>query len=164
LRHRRFRPVGPSLFHVSALCASIGYRGRKLMDIQRLLDGVMASHRQARSSYHLTLGGLRGALRDLPDDAPVTVEGGGSIGREGSYRGFYADLAFRPVEAATVAEVRAACERAATSEYEGYKGGEYLYGDETPLWIADYGCCGLAIIAAVPRDGGVHLFTKDTDE
>jgi hypothetical protein len=131
------------------------------MDIQKLIDAINENGRMTRNEYHLTLGGLRGALSGLDDDAPVVVDRGGGIGREMSYRGYYDDLSFEPVEASTVKDVRAACERASTGEYEGYKGGEYRYGDDTPLWIAPYSCTGSAIIAAVPFEGGIRLITKD---
>lgn len=36
--------------------------------------------------------------------------------------------------------------------FECYKGGRYVMGEMTPVWIADYGCCGVKLIAL--RAGG----------
>ena len=57
-----------------------------------------------------------------------------------SYRGYYSDLAFEPDgEEITVGEFLKVCENALDTTYEGYKGGDFLMGSNTPLWISSYG-------------------------
>jgi hypothetical protein len=31
--------------------------------------------------------------------------------------------------------------------FGGYKGGDFVMGALTPVWVADYGCCGMKIMA-----------------
>jgi hypothetical protein len=76
-----------------------------------------------------------------------------------------ADLAFETGSApSTVADMRKRCARAAVDTYTGYKGGDYTYDERTPLWRAQYGCCGPAIMAATQIDGALILVTKDEEE
>ena len=44
------------------------------MDIQKMLDTMMAATRQARGDYHLTLGRAIEALKGLPQDAAVITD------------------------------------------------------------------------------------------
>jgi hypothetical protein len=134
------------------------------MDLQQIFDAMCEAGRNTRKGYHLTLGELRTSLAAYSDLTPVTVDRGGGVGREMSYRGYYDDLAFEPIDTpTTVADVSQACLRALSQEYTGYKGGEYRYGDDTPLWLASYGTTGAAIVGVVPVGDGLQLITKDTD-
>lgn len=56
-----------------------------------------------------------------------------------SYRGYYEDLAFEPAENVTVGEMLAAAEYALGETFTGYKGGEYVMGEHTDCWLANYG-------------------------
>jgi hypothetical protein len=139
------------------------FRRRYLMDIQTLLDAVSDAARSTRSDYHVTLGKLRDLCRDNPGGR-VIIDGEKGLGDEHSYRGYYADLAFEPVaEPSPSVDVLAACERALSGTYEGYKGGDFRYDEHAPLWVASYGCCGAAIVSASVRNGDVHLVTRDED-
>lgn len=132
------------------------------MDIQKLLDAMSDMPRNTRSDYHLTLGELTEKLASLPADTPVRFDDGMGVGEEDSYRGFYSDLAFATGAPDTMAaSVLLACHRAATNTYTGYKGGDFKYGPDTPLWRGEWGCCGPAIIAALEQDGKLILVTKD---
>ncbi len=42
---------------------------------------------------------------------------------------------------------------------EGYKGGEFMMGRNTPLWLAEWGRCGPAILG-LSDDG--HVITGDS--
>jgi len=131
------------------------------MDIQKLFDAISEASRNTRKDYHLTLGELIDVLDAAPPDAVVTFSGGGGIGRERSYRGYYHDLALEPAaEAGTAADLAKRMKAAAGSTYEGYKGGDYTMNLDTPLWRAYYGCCGDAIIDAQAGDGTITLVTK----
>lgn len=135
------------------------------MDIQEMLNAMSDMSRNTRSDYHLTLGALTEKLESLPGDMPVRFDDGMGVGEEDSYRGYYADLAFATGAPDTmVASVLLACRRAAIDTYEGYKGGDFKYGPDTPLWRAEYGNCGPAIVAALEQGGKLILVTKDLDQ
>lgn len=59
-----------------------------------------------------------------------------------SYRGYYRELAFEPHKNTTVGAMLACCEYAKNRVFEGYKGGEYVYDDDTDCWLAFYGNSG----------------------
>jgi hypothetical protein len=59
-----------------------------------------------------------------------------------SYRGFYDEVAFEPVDNITVGEMLKDAKRANGETYEGWKGGFYKMGDYTECWIAERGKCG----------------------
>lgn len=135
------------------------------MDIQKLIDAMSDMSRNTRSHYHLTLGALTTKLESLPPETPVRFDDGMGVGEEDSYRGYYADLAFSAGAPDTVAaSFLLACRRAASTTYEGYKGGDFEYDPNTPLWRAEIGCYGPAIIAALEQDGKLILVTKAVGE
>jgi hypothetical protein len=138
-----------------------------MSDMQRLLDSVSDACRNSRKPYHLSLGQLREQLDALPHGMTVVADNGAFIGREHSYRGYYDDLAFEPsIEHSNVGTLRIMVVRASQGTYTGYKGGEYTYADDTPLWFAHRGCTGLAIVGARIDDtkpARLILITKDLD-
>jgi hypothetical protein len=90
----------------------------------------------------------------------VKFDVGGQPCREHSYRGYYSDLALDSKDEPTTAgELLAILKRALGETYGGYKGGDFVMGADTPLWMASYGSTGRAIIALI--DG--VLATKVTD-
>ena len=133
------------------------------MDIQAIWDAINSAAARTRSDYHLTLGELTEFIKEHNYDVAVYAllpDGTrASLGEEHSYRGHYEDLSFTPCENSdehsNVASVREMCERAASQTYEGYKGGDYEYDDKTPLWLADEGCSGLAMIG-IAYDMSAH--------
>jgi hypothetical protein len=134
------------------------------MDLQKMFDLMSDSNRAVRSNYHLTLGGLIDVLDKADPEAVVSFDDGMHPGNCGSYRGYYADLAFEPVgQQVSVATFNKWCKSAAGSTFQGYKGGEFNMGLDTPLWRAPYGCTGPAIIAADVVDGAVILRTKEIE-
>lgn len=133
------------------------------MDIQKLLDALGESARQTRSEYHLTLGKLIETLEQQDPAARVEVDTSGSVGDLTSYRGYYADLAFMPADHATVDDVVREARAARGATFVGYKGGDFVMGADTPLWIAEWGCCGVAIVGIEFRDGAVVLETKEIE-
>ena len=65
-----------------------------------------------------------------------------------SYRGYYSDLAFKRGEGVREAGgLLADCKAAMGEVFEGYKGGSFVMGALTPLWVAPYGCCGQKLMA-----------------
>lgn len=64
------------------------------------------------------------------------------FGEPHSYRGYYDELAFEPVEDTTVGEMLEAAKSALGKTFEGYKGGDYVMGEYTTVWLAWYGSTG----------------------
>lgn len=59
-----------------------------------------------------------------------------------SYRGYYNELAFEPIEGVTVAAMLADARSAVGATYTGWKGGEYTMSENTPVHIAVEGSTG----------------------
>jgi hypothetical protein len=134
------------------------------MDMQKFIDAMGDSMRQTRSDYHVTLGEMIETLKRADKNAPVIIDRGGAPDRLCSYRGYYADLAFGLCERTTVDEVLRDCEFALGHTFEGYKGGNYVMGEDTPLWVSEWGSAsGLAVIAVNSCASGLVLVTKEID-
>jgi hypothetical protein len=59
-----------------------------------------------------------------------------------SYRGIYSELAFEPCKNTKVGDMLKCCERAKKRIFEGYKGGEFTYNNDTECHLAWYGSSG----------------------
>lgn len=109
------------------------------------------------ASRQLSLGQLIAGLREAgPPHAPVRYDDGSFPTTVASYRGSYDELAlgFRWTgEPRRLAEVLAECERAVGETFEGYKGGDYRMGTDTPVWVANWGTTGDAAPIGVHNDG-----------
>lgn len=136
------------------------------MDIQKLIDTMNDLDQHTRANYHLTLGKLIESLAPMSGTLPVHFDWNGySPNKERSYRGYYCDLAFDwGTEPMTVETLAGICGRALGSTYMGYKGGDYVMGDRTPLWAAEYGHEGRAIVGISLADDRVIIITKDLEE
>lgn len=139
-----------------------------MSDMQKILDTFGEGMRDVRSRYHLTLGSAIRQFKLLPPKYVVVIEHTNySPGDEMSYRGYYSDLAFEPMndgDPKSVEDFLAQLEHALNREYTGYKGGEFRMGDKTPLWISEYGTTsGIAIMSIHTEDGVVKLVTKEVD-
>jgi hypothetical protein len=132
------------------------------MDLQAMMNTWGELDRQARAQYHITLGGAIKLAAQATGNARFAD--GGYPGKAGSYRGYYSDLALSKSEAPkTAAEFLAQCEAANGATFRGYKGGDYTMGSDTPLWRAEYGDCGDAVVFAELRDGDLVLHCKSLD-
>lgn len=123
------------------------------MDIQAMVDAWSAQMQMERSQSQLTLGELIAKLDAMPATTPV------GLVEPHSYRGYYRDLAFEPGES-TAGAVLEAARAALGATFEGYKGGDYVMGKSTPVWVASYGCCGRKLMDIQP-DGS--LLTAEDD-
>lgn len=139
--------------------------------LAQVVNGM--SDDSARRQKITNLGELRAALKALPADTPVLVNGTAPTGLA-SYRGMYERLAigirsrrdgtgtalekfgasdyYEPgaaevtiAQPATAAEVVRALDLADGEEFEGYKGGQYEMHPGTWMHVADYGDIGLAV-------------------
>ena len=121
------------------------------MNLQDLFDGLSARMQRERSKTQMTLGGMISALEAMPADTEVY-----GLYSPHSYRGYYSDLAFESkTEKVSAGNLLAECKTAMGKVFEGYKGGDYVMGALTPVWIANHGVCGLKIIA-INSDGTVE--------
>jgi hypothetical protein len=108
------------------------------MNMQALINGLRQQWQRERANSQLTLGGLITALEAMPRGAQVA-----NLRDPGSYRGYYEDLYFeQQFGTRPASELLADCKEAMGKVFIGYKGGEFVMGESTPLWVATYGRCG----------------------
>jgi len=113
------------------------------MDISVLIDGLNAQWQRERAETQMTLGKLIADLEAMPKGACVA-----NLKSAHSYRGYYSDLAFEKGEGQRpAAELLAECKAAMGKVFEGYKGGNYVMGALTPVWVASYGRAGHKLIS-----------------
>ncbi len=132
------------------------------MDMQKLVDTLNAASMNTRAGYHLTLGAAIQALEEIAPSTPATLSVVGTPGKVRSYRGYYSDLAFEPeLEPVSVGEVLADLKAALGATFEGYKGGDFVMGPQTPLWVSEWGLCSdTAVIDIQVIDGRAVFITK----
>ena len=127
--------------------------------LQALVNGMSAHWEKERAETQMTLGKFISALAEMPQNALIDV--GCDLD---SYRGYYSDLALEPLQQdaprRTVADVLEMCRAAMGQVFQGYKGGDYMMGANTPLWVAEYGSCGRKLMGVNP-DG--MLITAEDD-
>lgn len=135
--------------------------------LQGLVDALCESGRLERSRYHVTLGSL---IKLISASSPtgnnlVKFEKGGYPGMPHSYRGYYSDLSFPTnLEPITAPAFLMMLRNTLGNSFEGYKGGEFLMQDDTPLWNASEGCTGEAIMNVFQdKHGHFILQTKYVD-
>jgi hypothetical protein len=89
-------------------------------------------------------------------DAP-DIDGKG-LANPHSYRGYYEQLALEPVSGTTdVQDVLRSLRRANGHTYEGWKGGSYRMGPDTPVHVAAKGSTGLFVAEVMPLDDRVLI-------
>ena len=127
------------------------------MNIQALMNGLSQEWQRERAKTQLTLGCLIAALEAMPLGAQVA-----NLQDPGSYRGYYEDLYFeRQFGTRPASELLADCRAAMGKVFVGYKGGDFVMGELTPLWVATYGCCGERLLAI--HAGGEIQTAADDD-
>lgn len=131
--------------------------------LQAMMDGMSKEWQRQRAESQMTLGKMIARLEDLPSDAKIDLV------EPCSYRGYYEDLAFQLAskfwrgerEASSAAELLEVAKRCMGKTYQGYKGGDYVMGETTPVWVAEYGSCGEKLIAI--NDDGTLVTAADED-
>lgn len=102
------------------------------------------------NEQHMTLGQLIDTLERHPPDNILSIEPLGLIPSYlDSYRGDYCDLSIGFTDdmepRVLVVEFLPKLKAAVGAIFTGYKGGEYVMSADTPIWIAQYGKCGLPV-------------------
>jgi hypothetical protein len=136
------------------------------MDLQALFDAIGAADRKTRSNYHMTLGRMIAELEKCDPLAVVSLSDDGmSPGDANSYRGYYSDLSFEPEDGpVSVEKYLRECRNALGETFEGYKGGDFIMGEDTPLWISTYGSAsGRAIVGLLNQGEKIVLEIKMVD-
>jgi hypothetical protein len=125
------------------------------MNMQALIDELSAQWQRERAETQMTLGELISELEAMPEGTQVA-----NLFAPDSYRGYYSDLAFDLGEGTRqAADLLAECKDAMGQVFTGYKGGDFVMGALTPLWVASYGCCGKKLMAV--HAGGVLETAED---
>ena len=120
--------------------------------MQTIVDGMAKAAKDERSKTQMTLGALIARLEAMPES--LQVQG---LTDPHSYRGYYSDLAFETCNTTTsVGVLLKQCRGAMGKEYQGYKGGEFMMGESTPVWVAGYGYCGQKLMQ-IEADGKLQL-------
>ena len=129
---------------------------KEIHPIRAMVDGLSAAWQKERSESQMTLGKVIKILETMPEDMKIR-----GLGELDSYRGYYSDLAFEPTEKSRpVFEILADCRSAMGRVFQGYKGGDFMMGETTPMWVAHYGSCGKKLIT-INHDGTIE--TKNDD-
>lgn len=116
------------------------------MDYQKVFDDAHAVERaeEMKTSEQSMLGELVILLATVSnDELPVVFDDGvwWPVDLD-SWRGSYCELALsytKEEEKWTVACVLKMLKDALGETFQGYKGGDYLMGKNTPVWVASYG-------------------------
>lgn len=121
--------------------------------IQAMVNGMGAHMQTERAKAQMTLGKLIATLEALPSDAQVP-----ELKDPHSYRGYYVDLAFEPgTEAVPAAKLLTECRACMGKVFQGYKGGDYMMGEATPVWVSEYGTnSGLKLMGIAPGELSVE--------
>lgn len=115
------------------------------MDLQDVIEGQLAQDREEamKQSTQLTLGELILKLEAVDQGKEVVFDDGEFRPTSvGSWRGSYKELAMRYDEGGerlSVSELLLTLREADGEEFTGYKGGQYLMGRTTPVWVANRG-------------------------
>ena len=135
------------------------------MDLQGMMDGINKMNREVRSRYHLTLGQAISMLSKLPQDTSVIYDFNNKSPKgPHSFRGHYSDLAFEwSGDEVTIRDFVSELNASWGKTFTGYKGGDFIMDAETPLWAAEYGECGRAIIGILKHKNEIILTTKEIE-
>ena len=120
------------------------------MDLQAFIDGFNRGTQKARAeSKQMTLREMINRLEELSDNTQVEC-----LEKPHSYRGYYADLCLERGEGTMRARLLA--DRLTSclgKSYTGYKGGEFVMNEDTPVWIGKWGAYGGQKIIGIDADG-----------
>ena len=145
------------------------------MSLEKILRAQCDAMRAEKlaTTHQLLLGELILKLEAMPSTGGVRFDFL-NAGRECaptrlmSWRGVYAELALgfdSMTEAPTVFDLIAKMQAAVGKKFEGYKGGEFRMGRQTPVWVSNYGeSDDRYIVDVTHKDGRVTLVTFVDEE
>ncbi len=119
-----------------------------MLDLQTALNNAMVAARQEelKNSPQILLGELILKLEAVQDkQKPVVFDFGSHPTDLGSWRGSYCELALGYTEGVcppALGRILDNCKAAFGETFQGYKGGDYVMGKATPVWVANYGESG----------------------
>lgn len=126
-------------------------------NIQAFVDGLSAQWQRERGTTQMTLGELISALEKLQPGAEVT-----GLNRPHSYRGYYEDLAFEPTDGkVSAASLLDDCRGVMGKILVGYKGGNFVMGELTPVWCSTYGTSSGLRLMAMLADGTIEMAAEE---
>lgn len=126
--------------------------------MQNLIDELSKGWRAERSLSQMTLGKFISELEKLPSEKQIE-----NICSPHSYRGYYSDLSFKKHDGVqTVKTLLNTCKDCLGKTFTGYKGGDFIMDEDTPLWIAEYSRTGVKIMGII--EGDVLSFSTQDDE
>lgn len=129
----------------------------RISPIQALVDAMNEAGRVGRSKTQMTLGKLIEVLEKMPGDTQVD-----NLCDRHSYRGYYSDLSFsRDAGTRPASELLQECRDVMGRTLQGYKGGDFIMGESTPVWVADWGSCGERLMSF---DEGKAVTAPEEDE
>ena len=101
-------------------------------------------------------------LEALPKGAVVVFDDGDYVGPLVSWRGIYAQLTLPTArEPWTVEALLKDARDAVGGVFAGYKGGDYVMDESTPVWADDYGRCQYRVpTGVVDKVGKVVVATE----
>jgi hypothetical protein len=127
------------------------------IDIQDMFDVLSEMLKRERAKKQMTLGKLIKTLEGFDPNSPVI-----GLYSPHSYRGYYSDLAFEELVGGSrpAWELLEECKSILGKTFEGYKGGEFVMDENTPVWIAYYGSTGEKLIS-IHEDGTCQAVSDD---
>jgi hypothetical protein len=142
------------------------------MDLQKMFDNAVEASRaeQMKTSKQFTVGELILKLEmvkknEKGEDKQVRFDFA-NLRPTGlnSYRGTYREIAFgfdEETNIPTVSEVITWLKEAIGKTYTGYKGGNFVMGKNTPVWVANYGNSNSDGISGIKEDDWtIYLLTE----
>lgn len=127
-----------------------------ISNLQAIFDGMCAQQQRERAETQMTLGAIIEALEAMPAGSEVA-----NLRDAHSYRGYYSDLAFERHDGTRPAsELLDECKASMGQVFVGYKGGDFVMGALTPVWVSSYGSCGEKLMA-LPVGGGLETAADD---
>lgn len=112
--------------------------------LQAMFNRMSANWFAERSRTQMTLGKLIDVLEGMDRTTPV------NLGHPHSYRGYYSDLGLTVCDA-TVQDLLNELRSAMGRTFDGYKGGEYVMHENTPVWVASWGSTGRKLMTVNPN-------------
>lgn len=134
-------------------------------NLQTIIDRELDKLKKQRSEEMMTLGKFIKALEKCSRKATVTLEPFGAIPTcFDSYRGYYSDLAlgyvfseYSPDVEITVEQLLKMAKKCIGKTFTGWKGGDFVMDETTPLWISNLGKCSDIVIEEVKQISDNHV-------